>query len=59
VTKGNELTVPAALMSDLLDGVKDNIRVMVLAGKATHVDVGDYRVRVQHNSSVFVDVVKE
>ena len=47
-------------MTGLLDGVKsETVQLMVYAGKATNVDVGDYRVRIQHNSSVRLQLPKE
>ena len=60
VKSGNVLTIPAALMASVLDDERTSgISLWVYAGKSTKVDVGDYRVRVQHSSSTFTSLWKE
>jgi hypothetical protein len=59
-TKGNELTIPAALMTEVLDDeMADSVDLMVYTGKSATLDVGDYRVRVQHDSSMYIYLLKE
>lgn len=60
VTQGNVVTVPAALMKSVLDDERSNaIGLTLYAGKSTKLDVGDYRVHVQHSTSVMTTLLKE